>query len=56
MANFFVHIHTGPTDPTKAALGFLVALTALKEGHAVDPRVVGKAVGLFTAGVVPQLD
>ena len=32
MTKLLVHIHTGPEAPTKAALGCLVALTALKEG------------------------
>ena len=41
MAKFLVHIHTGPENPTKAALGFLVALTALKQGHQVDLFLAG---------------
>jgi hypothetical protein len=36
MASFLVHVTTGPEDPTKAALALLVALTAAKEGHAVN--------------------
>ena len=40
MPKFLVHIHTGPENPTKAALGFLVAATAAKEGP----------VSLFLAG------
>ena len=41
MARFLIHIHTGPDNPTKAALGFLVAATALKEGHQVDLFIAG---------------
>ena len=38
---FLIHIHTGPENPTKAALAFLVALTALKAGHHVDVFLAG---------------
>ncbi len=31
MPKFLIHIHTGPENPTKAALGFLVAATAANE-------------------------
>ena len=44
MARFLVHIHTGPDNPTKAALGFLVAATALKSGHEVDLFLAGDGV------------
>ena len=44
---FLVHIHTGPADPTKATLGLLVALTALREGHEVDLFLAGDAVHLL---------
>ena len=30
---FLIHIHAGPDNPTEAALGFLVAMTAQKDGH-----------------------
>ncbi len=30
-----VHVATGPENPTRAALGLLVARTAAREGHAV---------------------
>jgi hypothetical protein len=39
MASFLIHIHTGPENPTKAALGFLVALSAVKAGQARLPQV-----------------
>lgn len=41
MSKFLVHIHTGPENPTKAALGFLVAATAAKEGHDVYVFLAG---------------
>ena len=47
--NFLIHIHTGPDNPTKAALGFLVALTAQNEGHHVDVFLAGDGASLITA-------
>ena len=47
MAKFLVHIHTGPDNPTKAALGFLVALSAVKEGHDVDLFLAGDGASLI---------
>ena len=47
MAKILVHIHTGPDNPTKAALGFLVALSALKEGHGVDLFLAGDGASLI---------
>jgi predicted peroxiredoxin len=44
---FLVHIHTGPENPTKAALGFLVALTAKKQGHSVDLFLAGDGAYLI---------
>jgi uncharacterized protein len=46
--NFLIHIHTGPDHPTKAALGFLVALTAMNEGHHVDVFLAGDGASLIT--------
>ena len=47
MSRFFVHIHTGTDNPTKAALAFLVAATALKAGHQVDLFLAGDGVLLL---------
>ena len=47
MSKFLIHIHTGPDNPTKAALGFLVALSALKEGHGVDLFLAGDGASLI---------
>lgn len=44
MARFLVHIATGPENPTRAALGLLVARTAVGEGHDVDLFLAGDAV------------
>lgn len=47
MSKFLVHIHTGPSDPTKATLGLLIAATALKEGHEVTVFMAGDGVHLL---------
>ena len=56
MARFLIHIHTGPENPTKAALGFLVAATALKEGHEVDLFLAGDAVSLLAGDSLNKLE
>jgi predicted peroxiredoxin len=47
MAKFLVHITCGPEDPTRAALGFLVARTALAAGHDVSLFLAGDGVKLL---------
>lgn len=42
-----VHITHGPEEPTRAALGFLVAKAALEEGHSVSLFLAGNAVLLL---------
>ena len=56
MPRFLVHIHTGPENPTKAALGFLVAATALREGHPVDLFLAGDGVLLLSPDALAQLE
>jgi uncharacterized protein len=56
MARFLVHIHTGPENPTKAALGFLVAATALKEGHQVDIFIAGDGTLLLGKDALSNLE
>ncbi len=50
-----VHITQGPENPTKAALGFLVARTALEEGHHVVLFLAGDAVKLLQDSVINSL-
>jgi predicted peroxiredoxin len=47
MGRLLVHIVTGPENPTRAALGLLVARTALGAGHAVDVFIAGDGVGIL---------
>jgi predicted peroxiredoxin len=56
MAKMLVHIHTGPDNPTKAALGFLVAATAIQEGHHVDLFLAGDGVLLLSKDVLGTLE
>lgn len=44
---FLIHVTCGPDNPTKAALAFLVAKTALDEGHTVTFFLAGDAVTLL---------
>lgn len=47
MGRLLVHIATGPENATRAALGFLVARSALAAGHDVDLFLAGDAVALL---------
>jgi predicted peroxiredoxin len=47
MPRLLVHIATGPENPTRAALGLLVARTALGAGHTVDVFIAGDGVGIL---------
>jgi predicted peroxiredoxin len=42
-----VHVTHGPEQPTRAALGFLVARTAVEQGHVVSIFLAGDAVQLL---------
>lgn len=47
MAHLLIHIATGPENPTRAALGLLVARSALEAGHVVDLFIAGDGVSLL---------
>ncbi|MDQ3957250.1 MAG: DsrE family protein [Actinomycetota bacterium] len=51
MASIMVHITNGPENPTRAALGLLVARTATEDGHDVTVFLAGDAVLLMSARV-----
>jgi predicted peroxiredoxin len=44
MTKFLIHVTSGKENPTKAALAFLVAKTALEDGHQVQLFMAGDAV------------
>ncbi len=54
-SKILIHITQGPENPTRAALGFLVAKTALAEGHTVDIFLAGDAVKLLQDTVLDTL-
>jgi predicted peroxiredoxin len=56
MASILVHIHTGPGDATKAALGLLVAATAARKGHAVSVFLAGDGVHLLAPETAASLE
>jgi predicted peroxiredoxin len=55
MPSLLVHITHGPEHPTRAALGFLVARSAIEEGHQVSLFLAGDAVQLLRDGVLDAL-
>ena len=55
MSEFLVHIVTGPENPTRAAMGFLVAKTAFDQGHDVKVFLAGDAVQLMRDAVLDNL-
>lgn len=52
---FLIHITTGPENPTRAALGFLMAKTALEANHEVALFLAGDAVQLLRDVVLDNL-
>lgn len=50
-----IHVTVGPENPTKAALAFLVAKTAVEEGHTVTLFLAGDAVQLIRDNVLDNL-
>lgn len=56
MGKMLVHITKGPEDPTRAALGFLVAKAAVGEGHEVSLFLAADAVQLLREPVLDSLN
>ena len=50
-----IHITHGPEHPTRAALGFLIAKTAIEEDHKVSLFLAGDAVQLMRDAVLDNL-
>jgi uncharacterized protein len=50
-----IHITVGPENPTRAALGFLTAKTALDEGYTVTLFLAGDGVQLLRDDVLDNL-
>ena len=50
-----IHITNGPENPTRAALGFLMAKTATEEGHSVTLFLAGDAAQLLRNDVLDNL-
>lgn len=50
-----VHVTQGPENPTRAALAFLVARSAIEEGHEVSLFLAGDAVQLLRDEILDQL-
>jgi len=55
VASVLVHVTCGPENPTKAALGFLVAKAAVDEGHEVTMFLAGDGVQLLRDSVLDTL-
>ncbi len=55
MAKILIHLTHGPEAPTRAALGFLVARSALDDGHNVSLFLAGDAVQLVRDAVLDGL-
>ena len=55
MPKILIHVTHGPEQPTRAALGFLVAKSALDEGHTVSLFLAGDAVQLIRDAVLDNL-
>ncbi len=56
MASILVHLTRGPDDPNRAALAFLVARTAVEEGHTVSMFLAADAVQLVRDSTVDALE
>ena len=55
MAKILVHVSVGPENPSRAALAFLVAKSAIDEGHTVSLFLAGDAVQLIRDAVLDNL-
>lgn len=56
MSTLLVHLTFGPEAPTRAALAFLVARSALEDGHEVSLFLAGDAVQLYRPATTDALE
>jgi predicted peroxiredoxin len=54
-SRILVHVATGPENATRAALAFLVARTAIEEGHSVTLFLAGDAVQLLRDAMLDSI-
>ena len=55
MSSLLVHVHTGLENPSKVALGMLIARTAAEEGNDVTLFLAGDAVNVVRDQVLDSL-
>ena len=55
MVKILVHLTHSPEHPTRAALAFLVAKSAIDEGHAVSMFLAGDTVQLIRDAALANL-
>jgi predicted peroxiredoxin len=55
MGKLLVHLTHGPEAPTRAALAFLVAKSAVDEGHDVTMFLAGDSVQILRGAVIDSL-
>ncbi len=55
MGKLLIHVTCGPDDPSRAALGFLVAKAAVEEGHEVAMFLAADGVQLIRDDVLENL-
>ena len=56
MAKLLIQITSGPNDPNKAILGFLIAKTAIESDHDVNLFLLGDAVYLSEESIIETLN
>jgi predicted peroxiredoxin len=56
VAKILVHVTHGPEDATRAALAFLVAKTAIAQGHDVSLFLAGDGVSLLTQEALDSVE
>lgn len=55
MAKILIHLTHGPEAPTQADRAFLIAKTALREGHELSMFLAGSAVSLLSDEVLDSV-